>query len=55
MTRWPDETPDVDEAEDDWMEREDEFARGHCRRCGLEGHRDEACPTVTPMLLKREL
>lgn len=52
MTRYPDEEPDVDEAIDDWMAIEDKHANGHCRRCGIEGHAEAKCPTITPLLLR---
>ena len=47
-----DEEPDVDEGDTDWMDREDRHANGHCRRCGIEGHDEKKCPTITPLLLK---
>ena len=51
--RFPDEQPDVDETDlEDWMTREDRWANGHCRRCGVLGHHDTDCPTVTPVLLR---
>lgn len=53
MTRFSDEQPDVDELDDwDWMTREDQWANGHCRRCGIAGHDEQKCPTITPVLLK---
>ena len=56
MTRFADETPDVDEVDpdEDWMTREDTHANGHCRRCGIHGHHDTNCPTITPLLLRNE-
>ncbi len=53
MTRFTDELPDVDETtDDDWMTREDKWANGHCRRCGVAGHHGKDRPTITPLLLK---
>lgn len=50
----PDEEPDFDFDPDGtraW-DREEEFASGHCDRCGIAGHRGAKCPTITPDLLK---
>lgn len=55
MTRFADEEMDVDEDPDtDWTAREDQWANGHCRRCGIHGHHDTDCPTITPLLLRSE-
>lgn len=50
--RFDDEEPEVDDT--DWAEREDLWAAGHCRSCGIEGHDDKDCPTITPLLLRGE-
>jgi hypothetical protein len=56
VTRFLDEELDRDEAiaadPDAWGLVEEEHGRGLCRRCGIAGHRDEKCPTITPVLLK---
>lgn len=54
MTRFPDEEPDVDESDEPWFDREDRHANGHCRRCGIKGHHENKCPTITPLLLRRD-
>lgn len=51
MTRFPDEEPEI--TADDWADREDRHAIGHCRRCG-HLHADRDCPTVTPLLLRSD-
>jgi len=53
VTRFADEELDVDETPDtDWQDREDQWANGHCRRCGHHGHHGHDCPTITPLLLR---
>lgn len=56
MSGYPDEEPEVEEsaAVEDWLLYEDIHANGHCRRCGIAGHPEEKCPTITPLLLRND-
>lgn len=52
IQHFSDEEPEVEETWD--YDREQAAARGHCERCGIEGHHGKDCPTITPLLFKAD-